>query len=68
MKALYKYPQAEYPYSWLLEENRRRGRNDPEFELLDTGIFDGNRYFDIFVEYAKASPEDIFVRITAVNR
>ena len=68
MKALYKYPQAEYPYSRLVEENRRRTRGDPEFELLDTGIFDGNRYFDIFVEYAKAAPDDIFVRITAANR
>src|ERR1051326_4739609 len=64
MKALYKYPQSEYPYARLLEENRRRSRNDFEFELLDTGVFDGNRYFDIFVEYAKASPDDIFVRIT----
>jgi hypothetical protein len=68
MKALYKYPQAEFPYNWLAEENRRRTRNDPEFELIDTGVFDHNRYFDIFVEYAKASPDDIFVRITAANR
>src|SRR5438105_11841115 len=68
MKALYKYPQAAYPYSWLLEENRRRTRQDFEFELMDTGVFDQNRYFDIFVEYAKASPDDIFVRITAANR
>src|SRR5205823_5794341 len=52
-KALYKYPQAEFPYSWLVEENRRRGKNDPEFELLDTGVFEQNRYFDIQVEYAK---------------
>jgi Mannosylglycerate hydrolase MGH1-like glycoside hydrolase domain len=68
MKALYKYPQAEYPYSWLVDENRRRTRNDPEFELMDTGVFNENRYFDIFVEYAKASPDDIFIRITAANR
>src|SRR5438105_2446713 len=68
LKALYKYPQAEYPYAWLVEENRRRSRNDFEFELMDTGVFDGNRYFDVFVEYAKASPDDVFVRLTAVNR
>src|SRR3981081_2099363 len=52
MKALYKYPQAEYPYRWLVEENRRRGKNDPEFELLDTGVFNDDRYFDVFIEYA----------------
>src|ERR1700681_1106881 len=57
-KALYKYPQAEFPYAWLVEENRRRGKNDPEFELLDTGVFNDNRYFDIFAEYAKAGPDD----------
>jgi hypothetical protein len=68
VKALYKYPQAEFPYQRLIEENRRRTRNDAEFELLDTGIFDGNRYFDVFVEYAKASPNDVLIRITAVNR
>src|SRR5262249_49920564 len=68
MKALYKYPQGAYPYDRLLEENRRRTRDDPEFELLDTGIFDENRYFDIFVEYAKAAPDDIWVRVTAMNR
>ncbi len=68
LKALYKYPQAEFPYARLVEENRRRGRKDPEFELLDTGVFDGDRYFDVFVEYAKASPEDILIRITACNR
>jgi hypothetical protein len=67
-KALYKYPQAEFPYEHLIEENHRRGRNDPEFELLDTGIFDDNRYFDVFVEYAKASPNDLLIRITAANR
>ena len=54
MKYLYKYPQAEYPYQQLVEENRRRAKSDPEFELLDTGVFDEDRYFDVFVEYAKA--------------
>ena len=68
LKALYKYPQEAFPYAWLVEENQRRGLNEPEFELLDTGIFDKNRYFDIFVEYAKAGPSDILVRITTVNR
>jgi len=68
MKFLYKYPQAAFPYARLVEENRRRGRDAPEFELLDTGVFEGNRYFDIFVEYAKATAEDILVRITAHNR
>jgi hypothetical protein len=68
MKYLYKYPQARYPYEWLVEENRRRGGQGFEFELLDTGIFDENRYFDVFVEYAKASPEDLCIRIEAINR
>jgi hypothetical protein len=68
MKALYKYPQAEFPYTWLITENRRRGRLDAEFELVDTGVFDGNRYFDIFAEYAKNSPNDILIRITVSNR
>jgi hypothetical protein len=68
MKALYKYPQAEYPYARLVEENRRRGKQDPELELIDTGVFDGGRYFDVFVEYAKASPDDILVKITIANR
>jgi hypothetical protein len=68
MKALYKYPQAPFPYLRLIEENRRRGRDAPEFELIDTGIFNGDRYFDVFVEYAKARPDDILVRITVVNR
>jgi hypothetical protein len=67
-KALYKYPQAEFPYRQLVEENRRRSRNDPEFELIDTGIFNQNHYFDIFIEYAKGAPNDILIRITAVNR
>src|SRR5580765_93149 len=68
MKYLYKYPQREYPYRDLIDTNRRRSRNEFEYELLDTGAFDGDRYFDVFVEYAKASPEDIFVRITVHNR
>ena len=68
MKSLYKYPQAAYPYSQLVEENRRRTRNDPEYELIDTGVFDDNRYFDIFIEYAKASAEDILIRLTVINR
>jgi hypothetical protein len=68
MKYLYKYPQAAYPYAALVETNRRRSRHDMEYELLDTGVFDEDRYFDVFVEYAKAAPEDILVRITAANR
>jgi len=68
LKALYKYPQAEYPYARLVAENRRRNRHEPEFELLDTGVFDEQRYFDVTVEYAKASPNDILIRITAANR
>jgi len=68
MKFLYKYPQAEFPYSRLVEENRRRGRQAFEFELIDTGVFDDNRYFDVVVEYAKATSEDILIRIYATNR
>ena len=68
MKYLYKYPQAEFPYAKLVEENRRRGRQEPEYELIDTGVFDADRYFDVFVEYAKASPEELFIRIHVVNR
>jgi hypothetical protein len=68
MKYLYKYPQRAYPYAQLVEVNRNRSRQEPEFELSDTGVFADNRYFDVFVEYAKASAEDILVRITAVNR
>ena len=68
MKYLYKYPQAAFPYGDLVETNGRRNREEMEYELLDTGIFDGNRYFDVFVEYAKGAAEDILVRITAVNR
>jgi len=68
LKMLYKYPQREFPYARLVEENRRRGWDQPEFELLDTGIFDDDRYFDVFVEYAKAAPEDILMRFTIHNR
>ncbi|MDC0718422.1 MGH1-like glycoside hydrolase domain-containing protein [Nannocystis bainbridge] len=68
MRALYKYPQAAFPYERLLAENARRRRDEPEFELVDTGVFDGGRYFDVFVEYAKAGPTDILVQITAHNR
>ncbi len=68
LKMLYKYPQQEYPYVQLLQENRRRGRNDPEFEIQDTGIFSEQKYFDVFIEYAKASPEDILLKITIFNR
>ncbi len=68
MKMLYKYPQRAFPYDDLVETNQRRGKNDPEYELFDTGIFSENRYFDVFVEYAKASPTDILIRITAINR
>jgi hypothetical protein len=68
MKMLYKYPQVAFPYSKLVEENRRRGKADPEFELMDTGIFDEDRYFDIFIEYAKADTRDILIKITAFNR
>ncbi len=68
MKFLYKYPQKEFPYQRLIDENRRRSRAEPEFELLDTGIFDEDRYFDVFVEYAKASAEDLLIRITVANR
>ncbi|HYY56661.1 MAG TPA: hypothetical protein VE842_04970 [Pyrinomonadaceae bacterium] len=68
MKYLYKYPQREFPYGQLVEENRRRGRGAPEYELLDTGVFDEDRYFDVTVEYAKADVEDILIRVNIVNR
>ena len=68
LRGLYKYPQAEFPYARLIEENARRTRNDPEFELDDCGVFEGDRYFDVFVEYAKEEPEDILIRITVANR
>src|SRR5438445_620923 len=68
LKALYKYPQAAFPYQQLVDENRRRGHNEREFELADTGVFDDGRYFDIIAEYAKNSPNDILIKITAINR
>jgi hypothetical protein len=68
LKMLYKYPQGEFPYLRLVEENRRRGRDQPEFELLDTGIFDDDHYFDVFIEYAKASPDDMLMLLTVHNR
>ena len=68
LQTLYKYPQAVFPYDQLVAENKRRSRHDPEYELIDTGIFRENRYFDLFVEYAKAGAEDILIRITAWNR
>src|ERR1700737_5316804 len=67
MRMLYKYPQAAFPYEWLVEENRRRSRLQPELELLDTGVFAENRYFDVFIEYAKADVEDMLIKITAIN-
>jgi hypothetical protein len=68
LRGLYKYPQAEYPYERLVAEGRRRGKLDAEFELVDTGAFEGNRYFDVTVEYAKASPDDVLMRVTIANR
>jgi len=68
MKYLYKYPQRAYPYDHLVSTNKQRNRNEMEYELLDTGVFDDDRYFDVFVEYAKGSPEDVLVRITVCNR
>ena len=68
MKYLYKYPQAAFPYGDLIQKNKQRTRNDMEYELLDTGIFNEDRYFDVFVEYAKQSPEDILIQISVSNR
>lgn len=68
MRALYKYPQNAYPYQFLIDENRRRGLSKPEFELIDTGVFEENRYFDVFVNYAKGSPNDILIQIEIFNR
>ncbi len=68
LKMLYKYPQAEFPYGRLAQENRKRGKDQPEFELLDTGVFDHDRYFDVFVEYAKAGPDDLLMQVTVQNR
>ena len=67
-RALYKYPQAEFPYARLVEENRRRGKGEPEFELIESGVFDGGRYFDVVAEYAKAAPNDVAIRISVHNR
>ena len=68
MRWLYKYPQRAFPYAALVEENRRRGRDAPEFELIDTGVFEGNRYFDVVTEYAKGDPDDLAIRVTVYNR
>ncbi|MFN7967115.1 MAG: glucosidase [Acidobacteriota bacterium] len=68
MRALYKYPQAEFPYGWLLDENRRRSKQQPEFELKDTGVFNDNRYFDVEAQYAKADADDILIRVRITNR
>ena len=68
MKYLYKYPQAPFPYDDLVRTNRQRSRSEMEYELLDTGVFDDDRYFDVFVEYAKSTPEDILVQISVCNR
>ena len=68
MKMLYKYPQREFPYAQLVNESRKRSRLDPEYELIDTGVFDENKYFDVYIEYAKDSEEDVLIKITAANR
>ena len=68
MKMLYKYPQNEFPYRDLVETNRRRGRTEAEYELIDTGVFNQDRYFDVFVEYAKEAPTDILIQISVSNR
>src|SRR5580692_9716513 len=68
IRMLYKYPQAAFPYDRLVLENHNRGKDQPEFELLDTGIFDDDRYFDVFVEYAKAGPDDLLMQVTVHNR
>ena len=68
MKFLYKYPHAKFPYDWLRQENKNRTKLQPEFELLDTGVFNDNKYFDVFIEYAKADMNDICIKITAFNR
>ena len=68
MKYLYKYPQRAYPYDQLVQTNRQRTRDEAEYELIDTGVFDDDRYFDVFVEYAKAGPDDLLIKISAINR
>src|SRR5262249_35294837 len=67
-KMLYKYPQAPFPYEELIAENARGSKTDLEYELMDTGVFDDDRYWDVFVEYAKVDAEDILIRVTAINR
>src|ERR687884_371527 len=68
LKMLYKYPQAAFPYGDLVETNRRRSKDEPEYELVDTGVFAEDRYFDVVIQYAKAGPEDVLVRLSATNR
>ncbi len=68
LEGLYKYPQAAYPYARIVDENRRRGRDQPEFEVVDSGVFEGGKYFDVFVEYAKGGPDDVLIVITVANR
>lgn len=68
MRARYKYPQAAFPYADLVAENRRRGKGDPEYELIDTGVFAEDRYFDVLITYAKAGPDDMLIELQAVNR
>src|SRR5260221_6340100 len=68
MRYLYKYPQRAYPYADLVDTNRKRSRDEPEYELIDTGVFDDDRYFDVFVDYAKAATDDLLIQITACNR
>ena len=63
MRMLYKYPQQAFPYTQIIDENKRRTREEPEFELMDTGIFNDDKYFDVFIEYAKGSPNDVLVKI-----
>ena len=68
MKYLYKYPQAEFPYDDLINKNKSSNKHEPEYEILDTGIFNDNKYFDVFIEYAKNDSEDIFIKIEIINR
>ena len=68
MRMLYKYPQAPFPYQELVAGNRARGKAAPELELLDTGVFDDGHYFDVFIEYAKHAPDDVFMRVRVFNR
>jgi len=68
MKMLYKYPQSEFPYARLVDENRNRGRKEAEFELIDTGIFDDDKYFDVFIEYAKEDDNNLYIQVSIHNR